>query len=233
MVIIYYMLDIHPDIDRIIDDTDKLVDQVTVEYISHKVDVRADYLKGTAYISFRIGRDYFKAAKDALQNELLLSGTNLVRSGLENLGDLYYIYCTDGKTNKYARSYIDSIPKFKLAMLLAKVRGLDTTAKERALKQANRWTDASIEQRLEATGPALLTMYDMMSYFSHPNPAATTYLDNNKLLTTQINLVKQCNCINAINLMGITINHSDLKSVNHTDLNAIAVQIGFPLMQAP
>lgn len=68
---------------------------------------------------------------------------------------------------------------------------------------------------------------------SHPNPGAITYLDNKRLLDAQINLVKQCNCINGVNLLGIVANHSDLTSVSHEDLNSIATQIGFPLMQAP
>lgn len=94
-----------------------------------------------------------------LENNLL-SGTNLVRSGLENLGDLFYIYCTPGKTGKYTRAYVESMSKFTSAMIMAKLKGFDAVAQERLLKQANNWTDANIEQRLGATGPALLTVYD-------------------------------------------------------------------------
>lgn len=209
------------------------MDRVFIEYASQKFDQKADFQKRTAWIGFRIGNDYFKGAKDALLNEMLLSGTNLVRSGLENLGDLFYIYCTQEKTDKYVKAYVESMSKFTRAMVMARLKGFDATAQGRLLRQANKWTDANIEQRLKATGPAILTVYDMMSYFSHPNPGAVTYLENPKLLTAQINLVKQCNCMAAINLMGLAINHGNIKQVTYSELNRIATNLGFPLMQKP
>jgi hypothetical protein len=224
---------INPNIDQIVTKTADLMSLIDDEYKSLKVEPSADYMKGVAWIGFRIGVDYFFAARDALEKDRLLSGTNLVRSNFENLGDLYYIYCTPGKQAKYAKAYVDSMNEFTKVFVLAKLKGFDATAQERALKQANKWTNATIEDRLKATGKAMLTMYDMMSYFSHPNPGVLTYLDRPSLLSAQINLVKQCNCINAINIMGLVINHSDIKSVTHLELNAIATEIGFPLMQTP
>lgn len=227
------MQNIHPAIDRLIDETTELMEKVHSEYQALEIKSDEDYLKGTAWIGFNIGYDYFMAAKQSLIDEFLLSGTGLVRSGLENLGDLFYIYCSPKKKDQYAKAYVESIARYNGAMVIAKIKGLDVTAKERLLKQANKWTGASIEERLQATGSSILTAYDMMSYFSHPNPAVMTYLQKPRLLNAQINLVKQCNCITAISLMGLSINHAKLQTIKYEDLNKIATELGFPLMQMP
>ncbi|MEO5691106.1 MAG: hypothetical protein ABIQ64_02875 [Candidatus Saccharimonadales bacterium] len=226
------MNEIHPNIDSITSRTDELMELVNLECGALNIDPSENYLKGVAWIGFRIGLDYFSASRVALDNEKLLSGTSLVRSSFENLGDLFYIYCHPSKKAKYAKSYVESMNVFTKVFILAKVRGFDPAAQDRALKQSNKWTDASIEVRLRSIGPSMLTVYDMMSYFSHPNPGALTYLDRPQLLSAQINLVKQCNCINAVNLMGLVINHISLTTVKHNELNAIATELGFPLMQA-
>lgn len=224
------MQNVHPEIDRLIDETTVLMEKVRDEYQALEIKADKDHLKGTVWIGFNIGYDYFMAAKQSLINEYLLSGTGLVRSGLENLGDLFYIYCAPKKKEKYAKAYVESTARYNGAMVIARIRGVDTTAKERLLKQANKWTEATIEQRLQATGPAIITVYDMMSYFSHPNPAVMTYLQKPRLLKAQINLVKQCNCIAAISLMGLSINHAKLQTIKYEELNKIATELGFPLM---
>lgn len=223
----------HPEIDRLIEETTVLMTKVLGEYGTLNIDSMKDNLAGTAYIGFRIGYDYFMAAKQSLIDEHLLSGTCLVRSGLENIGDLFYIYCTPKKKDQYAKAYVESTARYNGAMVMAKIKGLDVTARERLLKQANKWTGASIEERLQATGPSILTAYDMMSYFSHPNPAAVTYLEKPRLLKGQINLVKQSNCMTAINLIGLSISNANIKDVTRSELNKIAMELGFPLMQTP
>lgn len=226
------MLSPGSELESAIKDTDKLVDLVMEEYISLNVNPQADYVKGTAYIGFRIGRDYFKGAMRALDDSLLLSGTGLVRSAVENFGDLSYIFLAQGKKETYAKAYVGSISKFTGAMLLSKLKGMDATLEERLLKQSNNWTGATIEQRLKAAGKSYLTIYDMMSYFSHPNPAAISYLDKERLLAAQLSLVKDCNCMTMLGLMGIIINHSDLKSISHSTINELTTKLGFPLIKS-
>lgn len=226
------MQNLHPDIDLLMQDTATLMTKVNAEYDVLNINPQEDYLKGTAWIGFKIGFDYFMAARQSLIDEHLLSGTSLVRSGLENLGDLFYIYCAPKKQYKYAKAYVESTARYNGVMLIARAKGLDTVSKDRIMKQANKWTEATIEQRLEATGPSILTVYDMMSYFSHPNPAVVTYLQKPKLLHAQINIVKQCNCIAAISLMGLSINHANINNIEYTELNEISTKLGFPLMQS-
>lgn len=57
------MLEIRDNIDSIVQELDVLVDRIAQEYTSINIDPNSDFSKGTAYIGFRIGRDYFKSAK--------------------------------------------------------------------------------------------------------------------------------------------------------------------------
>ena len=223
------MQKIIPDIDSIVKEvSDKMLDMYE-EYQQNNADVKADYSKGAAMIVFRLGLDYFVTARDALHKDSVIGGGSLVRTALENMADLFYIY---DKPEKYPKAYVESMDAFKTIMIKVALKDYNILAKSRELKQANRWTNASIEDRIKASGDSLLNIYDLLSYFGHPNPGSLTYIVNTKLKESQLNLLKQANCMTALTLMGVVLNHSDIKSIKVEELDILARKLGFKLAPA-
>ncbi len=221
------MRQFNPEIDAISQDAAKYMEEIILSYHELKIDIEADYEKGTAAVAFRLGYGYFKTAFEALAKNNLLGGGLAVRTCLENLSDLYYIFDnTPHRTAKYSKAYVESIEKFRQAMVDAAGKTSEEVFTSGILKEANRWTNASVSDRIEASGKANSNIYDMFSYLSHPNPGAITYFTSSELKKGQLNLLKQSNCLVAVHLMGLIIHHSDVESVTFEELDELAVKLG-------
>lgn len=220
------MQEYNPEIDQITKEVTILLEKLANEYGVMKISTKSDYLKGTAWISFHLGREYFMTARDSLNNGRVIGGGAIVRTCIENVADLFYIFDKKNNPNKYARAYVESLEKFRQVMLNAADLSFEEVFDERRIKQANKWTNASIEDRIVATGKGLSNIYDLFSYFSHPNPGSLTYLMIKSLKEKQINLLKQGNCLTALNLMGLVLGYADLKSVTIDELDKLARKLG-------
>jgi hypothetical protein len=216
-----------PEIDSIVKEvSDKMLD-IYEEFQQQNPDIKADYSKGAAIIVFRLGLDYFVAARDTLHKGGVISGGSLVRTALENIADLFYIY---DKPDKYPMAYVESMEQFRKIMVKVAQKDYNVLAQSRELKQANKWTKASIEDRIKASGNSFLNIYDLLSYFGHPNPGSLTYITNKNLKAGQLNLLKQANCKTALTLMGVVLNHSDIVKTNVEELDVIARKLGTQLI---
>jgi len=189
-----------------------------------RVDYKTNPQAGAALIAFRLGFEYFITSRDALMKDLVISGGACLRTGLENVIDLLYVYSNPGK---YTEPYVLSMSKFDEVMRQAAVKDFSEVIKSRELKQANKWTGASIEDRLMASGDSLTTVYDLLSYFGHPNPGALNWTTSPGRLQGQLNLLKQSNCMNAFVLMAMVQNFSDSDEVSFEEINLLAQKIGF------
>jgi hypothetical protein len=56
------------------------------------------------------------------------------------------------------------------------------------------------------------------------------YITNPRLKDAQINLLKQANVVNALQIIGLTLNHSDLVSVTIEEADALAQRMGISLI---
>lgn len=221
------MQKIIPEIDSIVKEvSDKMLD-IYEELQQQNPDIKSDYSKGAAMIVFRLGLDYFIAARDVLHKGGVISGGSLVRTALENIADLFYIY---DKPNKYPKAYVESMEQFREIMVGVAQKDYNALAQSRELKQANKWTNASIEDRIKASGSSFLNIYDLLSYFGHPNPGSLTYITNKNLKAGQLNLLKQANCMTALTLMGVLLNHSDIEKTKVEELDVIARKLGTQLI---
>lgn len=216
-------LDLNLDTKALNLDVANAVATVHNEFVAKKMQLTGDPDEVVAFIAFELGRDYYKGAKLALDDGELLTGTSAVRSGLENAADLFFIYIDKAKSGKRAKAYVDSIQTYRDEMIKAKL-DLDAGNKvgSYSLKQVNTWTSSTIATRISAAGPAIATTYDMLSHFSHPNPAAITFLGNPRLLKGQLIIVHQANCVGALTLCSMAIRHCNLNSVTSADLDAIS-----------
>jgi len=211
------------DTDALNKDVANAVATIHNELIAKKLKIDGDPEEVVAFIAFELGRDYFKGARLTLDDGELLTGTSAVRSGLENAADLFFIYIDKTKSASRAKAYVDSIETYRAEMTKAKE---DLAAGNKvgnySMKQVNSWTTSTIATRISAAGAAINSAYDLLSYFSHPNPAAITYLGNPRLLKGQITLVHQANCVGVLALCSVVIRHCNLHSLNSTDLDAIS-----------
>ncbi len=221
------MQKIIPEIDSIVKEVSDKILNIYDEFQQQNPDINADHPKGAAIIVFRLGLDYFVAARDVLHKGSVISGGSLVRTALENVADLFYIY---DKPDKYPKAYVESMEKFREIMIGVAQKDYDALAESRELKQANKWTNASIEDRIKASGSSFLNIYDLLSYFGHPNPGSLTYITNKNLKAGQLNLLKQANCLTALTLMGVVLNHSDIVKTKAEELNTIARKLGTQLI---
>src|SRR5260221_12527249 len=108
--------------------------------------------------------------------------------------------------------------------------GIDEVFAKRKVKQVNKWAgNASIDDRLGDLSKSLTTVYDMFSYFSHPNPAAITYMRIPGLREGQLGLSQQVNCYVAVMLMAMCVTHGDIQSVSYDELIGLAKRLGAPI----
>ena len=225
-MVCYYecMLEIRRDIDTVVSETSELMRRVYEELHQKKINPENDHQRGTSLIAFLLGFEYFITSRDALTKGMVIGGGMGVRTGLENIIDILYIYSNPGK---YTEPYISSMNKFNQVMYQSAGKDFSEVMKSRDLKQANKWTNSSIEDRLAACGESLTTAYDMLSYFGHPNPGALNWVLNAERKDGQLNLLKQTNCMNALVLMTIVQNFTDGNKVSFTEINQVAQKIGF------
>lgn len=210
----------------------RIIASIHNEFIDKNMQLSGNPEEVAAFIAFEIGRDYYKGARLALDDERLLTGTSAVRSGMENVADLFHIYIDTSKSAERAKAYVDSVSTYHQNIIKAKLDlVMGGKVGDFSLKQVNDWTTSKIAHRIKAAGVAISTTYDMMSYFSHPNPAAITYLGTPRLLKKQINLVHQANCVGALTLCMLTIRHSKLMSVSPVDLDSIGSKLGLGKFQ--
>lgn len=222
------MKELIKEIDVIAKEVTDLMLKIYEEFEKSQPNLRADYNKGAAIIAYRLGLDYFATARDALHKGRVVSGGAVTRSAIENLCDLYYIY---DKPDKYPKAYVESMEAFRKIMVAvgAANKSSDVLAASRELRQANKWTGASVEDRVKASGNSLVNIYDLLSYFSHPNPGSLTYITNAKLKYGQLNLMQQANCMTAISLIKLVLNHADVTSVKVGELDKVALKLGMPI----
>ena len=217
------MIPIVPEIDEIVDEVSALMSRMIDEFQEMKASFTDEPQKGASMIVFILAADYYASARDVLKKGRIISGGSLVRTGFENLADLFYLY---DKPDKYPKTYVDSMQAFKDMMKDVATKDFQELAESRQMKQANKWTGATIEDRIKASGESLLNSYDLLSYFGHPNPASITYLSNKRLNEAQLNLLKQANCLTALTIMGVVLNHTDAKSVSMEEIDAIGKKLG-------
>lgn len=228
------MLDQNLDTDALNKKVSHIVASIHNEFVDKSMQLNGNPDEVAAFIAFELGRDYYKGAKLALEDGELLTGTSAVRSNLENTADLFFIYIDMSQSARRAKAYVDSIKTFRDAMVEARLDlALGNKVGDYSLKQVNGWTRSTIATRITAAGVAISTVYDMLSYFSHPNPAAITYLGNPELLKGQINLVQQANCVGAMTLCSLTIRHCMLTSITPADLDAISIKFNLGLKFQP
>lgn len=222
------MLEFNSNVDAVAKEVTGCMHRMYESFQKINPDLRADYNKGTAIIAYRLGLDYFATARDALHKGRIISGGTVTRAALENLIDLFYIY---DKPDKYPKAYVESMEEFRKVMIKvgAAKKTTEMLATSRELKQANRWTGSSIEERVKASGAAYINVYDLLSYFSHPNPGSLTYIANKSLKEKQINLMQQVNCMTALSLMKVVLNHTDVQSVTRDELEKIGSKLGLPI----
>jgi hypothetical protein len=222
------MQNFNPNVDIVSKEVSTIMHKIYDDLQKMQPDLNANYNVGAAVIAFRLGLDYFEAAKDALDKGHIVSGGALARCALENLSDLFYVY---EKPEKYPKAYVESMEEFKRMMLATSIanKGTDALAASRELKQANKWTDSSIDDRIRAGGNSLVNMYDLLSYFSHPNPGSLTYLIDQDIKSKQINLMKQTNSMTALSLANVVLSKTSAKSVQRQDLESIALKLDLPI----
>jgi hypothetical protein len=221
------VIKILPEVDDIVSEVSVLIKRFYERLQQQNIVPEADYQKGAALIVFRLGYEYFIVSSDALLKGLLIGGGSVVRTGLENVIDLFYIY---SKPDKYPKAYVESMSRFNEVMKNAATKGFDAITQSRELKQANKWTDASIEDRIKSSGGSFITVYDMLSYFGHPNPGSLTYVSNKKMKNGQLNLLKQANCMTVLSMMGVVLNHTGVTSVTVQELDTVARKLGTQLV---
>jgi hypothetical protein len=201
------------------------------EYTAVGIDFDMDVNRSVAYIGFHLARQYFHAVESLNGQDLIISASGIVRSGLENASDLFYIF---SKLNKdYGRSYVGSMQAFHDAMKKAAAAGQEQVALNRMMKQVNPWTNASIEDRLKFLGEDLLFTYDMLSYFSHPNPAAVQFLVRPEMNNAVGEMASAANNITMLHVMAFSVLFGEIKSVKEAQLEVIANQLGFKLFKKP
>jgi hypothetical protein len=224
------MKPINPEIDQITKEVSVCVQKICSEFEGYKLNPSAEPKQGVVYIAFHLGREYFLTARDALKQKHVVGSGNVIRAAFENLADVFYIFKTEERTEKYAKKYVLSLEVYRQTMLGLHGSDIDEVFAKRKVKQVNKWAgNASIDDRLNDLSRSLTTVYDMFSYFSHPNPAAITYMGIPGLREGQLGLSQQVNCLVAVVLMAMCVAHGDIKSVSYDELNGLAKRLGTPI----
>jgi|GEM_PF-3150909 len=216
----------HENIDQITEEVSRVMNDLGAELQNREFDKSVEVKDRVIFIVFLLGWEYFKSARDTLKLEHVVGSGNLIRSSFENLADIFYMFKTDERVKKYAEAYASSLDTYKSVMLDLHSKSIDDVFSNRLAKKVNNWAGgSSIDDRLKDLTPSLLTVYDMFSYFSHPNPASITYMRIAGLKNGQLAISKSMNCHVAVVLMMIILNHSDIKSVSNETLDQLRVQI--------
>ncbi len=221
------MKPINPEIDQITKEVSVCMQKICDELEGYKLNPSAEPKQGVVYIAFHLGREYFLTARDALKQKHVVGSGNVIRAGFENLADVFYIFKTQERTEKYAKQYILSLEVYRQTMLGLHGTDIGEVFAQRKVKQVNKWAgNASIDDRLNDLSKSLTTVYDMFSYFSHPNPAAITFMGIPGLRKGQQGLSEQVNCHIAVMLMAMCVTHGDIHSVTYDELIGLAKRLG-------
>jgi len=216
----------HEKIDQLTEEVSDVMNVLGKELQDREFD-KSDSIKDRViFIVFLLGWEYCKSARDTLKLEHVIGSGTLIRSSFENLADIFYIFKTDDRVEKYAESYTSSLDTYKNVMSDLHSKKIDDVFSNRLAKKVNNWAgESSIDDRLKDLTPSLLTIYDMFSYFSHPNPASITYMRIAGLKNGQLAISKSMNCHVAVVLLMIILSHSDIMSVSKETLDHLRIQI--------
>jgi hypothetical protein len=221
------MKPINPEIEQITKEVSSCVQKICSELDGYKLNPSAEPRKGVIYIAFHLGREYFLTARDGLEQKHVVGSGNVIRASFENLADVSYIFKTQQRTEKYAKQYILSLEVYRQAMLGLHGIDINEVFADRKARQVNKWAgNASIDDRLNDLSKSLVTVYDMFSYFSHPNPAAIAFMGIPGLRDGQLGISQQVNCHIAVMLMAMCVNRGDIQSVTYDELNGLAKRLG-------
>ncbi len=223
---------VNHDMSALNDATAEHMNAVFAEFSSLNIKAEEDPESGVSWTAFHLGRDYFIGARDALNSKHLLTGASSVRAAIENISDMLYIFRDAKSTQKYAPTYVASGNAYKTAVKEAAAVDMLEVFASRTLKQANKWTSASIDDRLHVVGNFMATVYDMLSYFSHPNPAAIDFIGKPQLREAQIDLIHQGNCMTALFMMAIIINQGHISTVSLEELDATGREFGIEIVSS-
>src|SRR5260221_9682691 len=119
------MKPINPEIEQITQDVSTCVQKICNELEGYKLNASAEPKKGVVYIAFHLGREYFLTARDALRQKHVVGSGNVIRAGFENLADVFYIFKTQERVEKYAKQYILSLEVYRQTMLGLHETGVD------------------------------------------------------------------------------------------------------------
>lgn len=149
----------------------ELVLRVKSDYSGVGVESIDDTKAAAAYVTFVAIADYFASLRAVLAEGQHLGAGALLRAQLEAWSDLRHIFKDDNKVESRSKAYIGALDTFRDAMKGVDDESLDSQA--RILRQVNaNWTSSSIEDRVNGMGYGImLTTYDILSYYAHPNPA--------------------------------------------------------------
>lgn len=149
----------------------KLLADIDKVYETQKDELRAQF----ARMIFRLGYEFFKAGRTEAEQRNIVGQASAIRSGIENTANLKFIL---GRSEKdfirRATSYVNSYRAYDegIVKLAAEVK---LAVKNRDLKEINPWTSSSITDRVRGENEAVLSIYDWMSHFAHPNPGILNY----------------------------------------------------------
>lgn len=208
-----------------------VVERINAWYSSHGIDPKADYPKGAVWINFTLGAEYYFAAQKLLIEGNILGATVNLRSSLENTADIFFITGEANKLERRSRAYVESIDAYREAMSALGDSPLEEGGGN-LVERVNPWTTSTIATRLQATGDSLTLIYNLMSYYSHPNPAAMFLLTNPAYKAAQTEVLRQGNVISILNAVGVLLTYeTSIDTVTHKELNEIAAMLGIRLIR--
>ena len=212
----------------------ELMNRVMAEINGRNIDYSSNHSSNVGLLSFMLAFDYFDSTLYLIEKSRVLSAGALLRSSLENMADIFFILTSKAsKVDERAKSYVESINIFRSAMVSAHNKAGEAE-KVRLLKNVNQWSTSNITDRLrDIGGNSLLTTYDMLSYFSHPNPGLIEYIVNEELRNGELIIIESAICVNAVHLIAIMIQYSEIRSVGKIELEAIAQKIGTSVFENP
>lgn len=198
------------------------IEKIAKEFVGLNLSSDTQVEKGVTHIVFCLGSEYYLCAQDSISAGYVVGSGNIVRSAIENLADAHFILKSKEQLEKYGKKYIDSLKVYQNKMEEAHNGGIDAIISDRMLKQINKWSGgASIDDRLNSLSSSVATSYDLFSYFSHPNPASISYMQNIPLKDAQLDTSELVNCQTILFLMVICVVHGSVKSVTFEILDSI------------
>lgn len=173
-------------------------------------------------IVFRLSVEYFFCTRNLLDNKQTLTSGAIIRLGIENLADLNYLL---SNPDKYVEDYLKSTKKYHDVMVKSFSLAFKSSDGRRGLKQAARWTNASIDDRIKFSGDAFVNLYDMLSYFSHPTPGTSIFLNDNKLGEGLRPILRQMNCVVVLYVLNTAIDECTFLKVDRNYIESIIEQL--------